>query len=186
MRLPALPRLILLGAMAVVLTACPTPAPDDDAPSDPAPDDPVDAAAELYEARLEEVDASGVVGTATIEAEGEALRVTVVATGLRPDTEVPQHIHIHAGCASPGGILVNLDRNLTVANEGAPRGEDYPRSDGDGALEYEATRSLEDLRAAAREHGDPGADNLDLGNRVVSLHAPDMRPVACGPLERRR
>jgi hypothetical protein len=185
MRMPALPRLILLGGTAFVLAACPTPAPDDDAPSDLTPD-PVDAVAEVYEARLGEVDASGVAGSATIELDGEALRVTVVATGLRPDSEVPQHIHLHAGCDSPGGILLNLDRSLTVANEGTARGEDYPRSDGIGALEYEATRSLEDLRAAAREHGSPVADDLDLGNRVVSLHAPDMRPVACGPLERRR
>lgn len=184
--LQLVPRLMLISATAVMLAACPDPAPEEDWPPDAPPaDPPVEEVRQVYEAQLQEVDGSGVTGSATIEVDGDEIRVTVMATGLNPDTEVPQHIHMNADCASPGGILLNLDSNLTVPGEGPPQGEDYPQTDGDGGLDYEAARSLDDLGSAAQEHGAPGVDELDLGNRVVNLHAADMRPVACGPLEPR-
>lgn len=185
MRCPhAVPRLLLLGATAMIFAACPAPEPEDRPVTEAPPADPTpEVTREVYEAQLREVDGSGVTGTVTIVMDDSEMRVTVRATGLLPDTEVPQHIHANATCDSPGGTLLNLDNMLALANEGAPRGEDYPRSDGDGALAYERARPLDDLRDAAREHDGPGVEELDLGNRVVTLHAADMRPVACGQLE---
>jgi Cu/Zn superoxide dismutase len=185
--LHSLPATGLVAALALLLAACPEPAPDTDTPffqEDPAPEAPA-AAGEAYEAQLQEVDGSGVTGTATVVIDGDDIRVTVRVTGLNPNTEVPLHIHTNASCDPAGGILLNLDRTLTTASEAAPRGEHYASTDGDGVLEYEVNRSLNDLRSAAEGHGDPGIDQLDLGNRVVNVHAADMRPVACGPLNPR-
>jgi Cu/Zn superoxide dismutase len=183
----SLPGTALVAILALVLAACPEPARDADPPilDQDRPAEAATEVGEVYEAQLQEVDGSGVTGTATIVVDGDDLRVTVRVTGLNPDTEVPLHIHTNASCDPAGGILLNLDRTLTMASEAAPRGEHYASTDGDGVLEYEVTRSLDDLRSAAEEHGDTAIDQLDLGNRVVNVHAADMRPVACGPLNPR-
>lgn len=179
----AVPGLGLTAAMAVLLTACPEPAPEPEPPvEEPPVEEPVE---EAYEAQLQEIDASGVTGTATLVMENGELHVSLSATGLEPDAQVPQHIHLNATCDPAGGILLNLDNTLTVANEADPRGDHYPTADGDGTLDYEVSRSLDDLRSAVEEYGGPGVDELDLGNRVVNLHAADMRPVACGELNPR-
>ncbi len=138
---------------------------------------------EVYEASLESLGESGVTGTATITV-GEELLVTVSATGLEPETRYPMHIHMNASCDDAGGILLNLDDGLTAPNEGEARGDAYAETDEDGRLEYEVSRSFEELRSALQEHGSTPADHLDLANRVVNVHGPQMQAVACGPIDR--
>lgn len=185
-----IPALALAGATAVVLAGC-------DVEPDNADEMQMDTVAqeesafgpadqqvgEIYEARLEAVDGSGVSGVATVTVHEDELQVTVAATGLDPETRYPMHIHANASCDNAGGILLNLDDGLTAAGEGEPRGDSYADTDDQGRLEYAASRSMEDLRAAMREHGAEQPDGLDLANRVVTLHSPEMQPVACGPLD---
>ncbi len=182
-----LPAMTLVGAAALMLAGCPAPAPENDLPmADPAVEDPVEpAGGQVYEARLTEVGGSGVTGTATVTMDAERIQVTVVASGLDANVRVPQHIHMNASCDQAGGILLNLDDQLSAANESAPRGDHYPQTDGDGELEYEASRSLDELETALLDQEGPGLDQLDMGNRVVNLHGADMQAIACGPLDRR-
>lgn len=188
-----IPALALAGSAAFVLSACDV-EPDDageiqidtmtQEESALAPGDQSDwQAGEVYEARLEAVDGSGASGVATVTVQDDELQVTIAATGLDPETRYPVHIHMNASCDDAGGILLNLDDGLTVAGEGEPRGDSYAQTDDQGHLEYEASRSMDDLRAAMQEHGAEQADSLDLANRVVNLHSPEMQPVACGPLD---
>lgn len=156
---------------------------------------------EIYEATIEGVNGQDITGRATVTVRDDELQVVVAATGLEPDTRVPQHIHVNATCDDAGGILLNLDDGLTGPNEGEPRGDAYPETDSDGRLEYEASRSLEDLRTAVQQDAQQAtadtaqagqqpegttsrAAQMDLGNRVVNIHGPDMQPIACGALER--
>jgi len=180
---PFVSSLAMLTAVILILTGCPAPEPE----PDPAVDEPPVAEndAQVFEAELDEIEGSGVTGTATIIVAGERIEARVMAHGLNPDQRVPQHVHMNATCAEPGGIVLNLDTNLTHATEAAPRGDHYPRAGDDGMLDYQASRSLEDLREAAREHQGLSIEQLDLGNRVVNLHGPDMMPIACGALEER-
>lgn len=181
-----LPTVALLGAAALMLTACPAPVGEDDPPfGDPAMEDPPEPERQLYEARLEEVGGSGVSGSATLTIDGHRLQATVVASGLDPDVRVPQHVHMNASCDAAGGILLSLDDQLSVADEAGPRGGRYPQADGDGELEHEVSRPLDDLESALLERGGPGLADLDLGNRVVALHGADMQSIACGSLDRR-
>jgi Cu/Zn superoxide dismutase len=189
-RFLALSRYTALIAATAVLAACPG---DDDPDPWPTTDrDTVPTVRQdqrvedrVYEAQLQEVNGSGVTGTATITMSGDDIRVRIRAQGLQPDARVPQHVHMNASCDSPGGILLNLDDDLSHPNEAAPRGDHYPTADGNGTLDYEASRSLDDLRDAARQHQGMEADRLDLGNRVVNLHGADMQAIACGPLDAR-
>ncbi len=165
---------------------------------------------EMYEAQLEARAESGVEGTATFTVEDNELVVTIAATGLDPSTQVPQHIHMNATCDDAGGIVLNLDDQLSLPNDGDPRGEAYPQSDAQGALRYEARRSVGELRMALAGTGPGGAASdtaaassdtlrtgsagmnspqgaatagLDLTGHVVNLHAADMSVIACGPIE---
>jgi Cu/Zn superoxide dismutase len=131
---------------------------------------------EVYEASLAGVGESGATGTATLTV-GEELLVTVEATGLEPETRYPMHVHMNAACDDAGGILLNLDDGLTAPDEGEARGDAYAETDEDGRLQYEVSRALDEII---------GADSLDLANRVVNVHGPEMQPVACGPLDRGR
>jgi len=181
-----LPLTALIGA-ALILTACPAPAPEDGPPAtDPVVEDPAaPQERRLYEARLEAVGGSGVTGTATLTIDGDRLQVTVVAGGFDPDARVPQHVHMNATCDQPGGILLNLDDQLSAANESEARGDHYPQADENGELEYEVSRSLDNLESALLAQQGPGLEDLDLGNRVVNLHGANMQAIACGPLEAR-
>ncbi len=139
---------------------------------------------ELYEARLSAVGESNVTGTATVTIGADEVLVTLVATGLDPETRYPAHIHMNASCDDAGGILLNLDDALNTPTEGEVQGNAYPETDDQGRPAYETRRSLEDLRSALRGAGSAQADSLDLGNRVINVHGPEMQPVACGPLDR--
>lgn len=180
-----LPATALVGATALTLAACPSPAPEAEPPAaDPVLEEPGEPPErQFYEARLEEVDGSGVSGTATVTVNGERIQVTVVASGLDAAARVAQHIHANASCDPAGGILLNLDDALSVANEAAPRGDHYPQANAEGELEYEVSRSLDELDGALADHEGPALAELDLGNRVVNLHGADMQPIACGPLD---
>lgn len=182
-----LPGLALAAATALTLAACEMEGePDDDATLDRQIEQP-DAGVQpeaIYEARLEALGGSDASGTATFTHQNDQIQVTVAATGLEPNTRVPQHIHMNASCDDAGGIVLNLDEDLSAPNEGEPRGDAYPESDDEGRLQFEASRSMEELRTALQTAGGEDADGLDLGNRVVNLHAPDMQAIACGPLER--
>jgi hypothetical protein len=182
--IPGLSRLTVLAAVAAALAACPAPDPEPAPPVDE-PDPAVEERVQVYEADLEEVGGSGVTGTATLAAGEGMVQVRIVAHGLRPEQRVPQHVHMNATCDPAGGILLNLDNDLSYPNEAAPRGDHYPAADGDGVLDFSASRSFEDLRHAAREYQGTEPEQLDLGNRVVILHGVDMQPIACGALQER-
>lgn len=199
-----LPGLVFAVATTVLLAGCETEA---DRPADTGmdtlPEQPLttdrDQPQEVYEARLEARDGSGVTGTATVAVQDNELQVTVAATGFEPNTRVPQHIHMNSTCEEPGGIMLNLDENLSAAGEAEPRGDAYPETDDQGRLQYEASRSLDELREHMREHGGAEADTMagmqtdtmagagaqmmDLGNRVVNLHGENMQSISCGALE---
>lgn len=138
----------------------------------------------IYEARLQALQGSGVSGTAVLTQRNDQLEVTVAATGLDPSTRVPQHIHLNASCDNSGGILLNLDQDLSLPDQGQPQGEAYPQTDDQGRLQYTASRSLQELRTGLTGSGGASADSLDLANRVVKLHDPDMQSISCGPLDR--
>lgn len=203
--------LVFAVATTALIAGCETEA---DRPADTGmdtvPEQPMTAEQpqEVYEARLEAQDGSGVTGTATFTVQDNELQVTVAATGLQPNTRIPQHIHMNSSCDDAGGIMLNLDDGLTAPGEGEPRGDAYPETDDQGTLQYEASRSLDELRQHLSEHGGAqsdtmagaeadtmtgmqtdtmggaGAEMLDLGNRVVSLHGENMQPISCGPLDR--
>lgn len=203
-----IPGLVVGAATAIALVGCEVEtdtaedATIDTTWQDTLSQDQMGADQEMYEARLEAVDGSGVTGTATLTIEDEELTVTVAATGFDPNVRVPQHIHMNSSCDDAGGILLNFDDDLSAPNDGEPRGDAYPETNDEGSLRFEATRSISDLSSALGDEG-AGADNadttdtasadtlgaagdtqrFDFGNRVVNLHGADMQPIACGALD---
>ncbi len=169
-------------AGAAVLVACPGPPPEADPPVVEAPP-PGWPAPQAYHAQLEPLAGSGVSGTVTVAVDQDRLRARVEASGLEPGQPVPQHVHLGSTCQEPGGIMLNLDRQLGLAGETPPDGDMYPTADDQGNVVYDVTRSLPELRSAALEVGVPGPEEFDLANRVVNLHGQDMQPLACGQLE---
>ena len=118
----------------------------------------------------------------------------VHATGLEPNQHIPQHIHLNPTCNPGGGVLINLDQNLTVAGEAPSTGPAFPRADANGVVRYEARRSLTDLLAAVKTHfpaaGVQTVDDmlafLDLEDRNGHMHVasgPPFPAVNCGELE---
>lgn len=181
-------KLAALGAIlatAGVLAACPAPDDPDREPLIDDPPAPVETRERVYEAELQEIEGSGVTGTVTMTIGDELVMVRVIARGLEPGQRVPQHVHANSTCDPAGGILLNLDNELAHPNEAPARGEHYPTADGDGSLDFTVSRPLTALNDAARQHEGTTAEELDLGNRVVNVHAPDMRPIACGPFQER-
>jgi hypothetical protein len=175
-----LPGIVLSGSLILIVAACPPPEPEPEPP-------PVEPPPEVtWEAQLQEIEGSGVTGIARLVRNAEQFRVIISATGLDPGASVPQHVHIEPTCEPAGGILINLDETLTVGGEGPPSEAAYPQADGLGDLEYEASRSLQELESALQAHHGMGIEQLELGNRNVNLHAPDLPPLACGELEEAR
>ena len=159
------------------------------------PGDPGDASDRLfYKVNLRPAGDSRAVGVVLIDVAGGYLRVRVHATGVEPGKSIPQHIHVNPGCNPGGVVLVNLDVGLTVPGEGLGTGDAYPVANQAGVLNYEATRSLDDLRSALNTFG--GAtledtaellDFLDLEDRNAHLHVhfgPPFPAVTCGEVER--
>lgn len=149
----------------------------------------------LYQVRLGALDESRSHGVILIEVVGGYLAVSVHAAGLEPAQHIPQHIHLNPTCDPGGGILINLDENLTVAGEAPGVGAAYPVSNQAGVVNYYASRSLTDLLAAVNTHFGAELTSveallawLDLDNRNAHMHVafgPPFPGVNCGEVERR-
>lgn len=149
----------------------------------------------LFQIRLGSLDDSRSHGVVLLEIVGGYLTATVHAAGLVPLQHIPQHIHVNPTCDPGGGILINLDENLTVAGEAPGVGAAYPLSNPAGVVNYYASRPLTELLAAVNTHFGAGLSSagtllswLDLGNRNVHMHVPFGPPfpaVNCGEVERR-
>ncbi len=159
------------------------------------PGDPGDASERLfYQVKLEPEGESRARGMLMIDVAGGELRVRVHANGVEPGAHIPQHIHLNSGCNPGGGILINLDANLTIPGEGPGVGAAYPVASDAGVVSYEATRSLADLRGAyatfAGLNFATDAEllaHLDLENRNGHMHVafgPPFPAVNCGEVER--
>ena len=106
---------------------------------------------------------------------------------------IPQHIHVNPTCDPGGGILINLDENLTVAGEAPGIGASYPLASHAGVVNYEASRPLTELVAAVNTHFGTSLETveeliawLDLDNRNAHMHVafgPPFPAVNCGAIE---
>ena len=146
---------LTLGCVALLAFGC-----SDSQPSTPvAPGTPGTAAQKpgepgaasdrmLFQARLAAVGDSHAAGVMSFEIVGGSLTATVHAAGLAPRQRIPQHIHVNPTCSPGGGILINLDENLTVAGEGPGVGTAYPLANQAGVVNYEASRPLSELLIA--------------------------------------
>ena len=158
------------------------------------PGEPGDARDRLfYKVNLQPVGEFGAVGVALVDVVGGVLRVRIHATHIATGANIPQHIHQNPGCNPGGAVLINLDAGLTVPGESPAFGGAFPTANQAGVMNYEATRSLADLRAALNTYvGTTLADDaellawLDLEDRNIHMHLPVGPPfpaVTCGPME---
>ena len=199
-------RALALACAGSIVAGCTEPAPDPVAPSDqpPAlavkPGAPGDARdRQLYQVRLGTLGENRSHGIMSIEVVGGHLAVTVHAAGLAPDANIPQHIHVNPTCNPGGGVLINLDANLTVgAPQGLPpeapgTGTAYPRSNAAGVVKYHASRPLGELLQAVNTHFQQSLGSvddllawLDLEDRNAHMHVPlsPFPAVNCGEVER--
>lgn len=148
----------------------------------------------LYQVRLGALGVTRSHGIVLIELVGGHLAVSAHAAGLEPLQHIPQHIHLNPTCDPGGGILLNLDANLTVAGEGPGVGTAYPVANAGGVVNYYASRSLSDLLQAVNTHLGLGLTSveallawLDLDNRNAHMHVafgPPFPAVNCGAIER--
>jgi hypothetical protein len=147
----------------------------------------------LYQVRLGALSDSRSHGVILIEIVGGHLTVSARAAGLEPLQHIPQHIHLNPTCDPGGGILINLDANLTVSGEGLGVGTAYPTANAGGVVNYYASRSLGDLLQAVNTFLGAGLTSvealltwLDLENRNAHMHAfgPPFPAVNCGEIER--
>jgi hypothetical protein len=119
--------------------------------------------------------------------------VSAHAAGLEPLQHIPQHIHLNPTCDPGGGILINLDANLTVPGEAPGVGTAYPTANAGGVVKYHASRSLGDLLQAVNTFLGAGLTSveamltwLDLENRNAHMHVafgPPFPAVNCGEIE---
>jgi hypothetical protein len=193
-------RSFALACASWIMAGCTEPNVDPAAPTDQPPSftakpgDP-GAASErlLYQVRLGALGDSRSHGVILIEIIGGYLTVAAHAAGLEPGEHIPQHIHLNPTCDPGGGILINLDAELTVPSEGPGVGTAYPTANAGGVVTYYASRSLEDLRQAVNTHLGASLTTveallawLDLENRNVHMHVafgPPFPAVNCGELE---
>ena len=148
----------------------------------------------LYQVILAPLGESQSHGVAQIEIVGGYIAVTVHASGVMPNHNIPQHIHLNPTCANGGGVLLDLDAHLTVPGEGASVGAAYPMSNQAGVVNYHASRSLTDLLAAVNTYQSAGLSSVDeligwlnLEDRNVHQHVAEGPPfpaVNCGEVER--
>ena len=147
----------------------------------------------FYRVQLDPLGESRARGMVFVEVVGGYLRVRVHGVGVQPNERIPQHIHRNVGCADGGGVLINLDENLTVAGEGPGVGDAYPIANAGGIVNYEATRSLAELRAAVNTWYAQALTTdaellefLDLENRNIHMHVafgPPFPAVNCGEID---
>jgi len=194
-------RSFALACAGWVMVGCTEPEVDLAAPADHLPSfaakpgDPGAASDRiLYQVRLGALGDSRSHGVVLIEVVGGHLAVSAHAAGLEPLQHIPQHIHLNPTCDPGGGILLNLDANLTVAGEGPGVGTAYPVANAGGVVNYYASRSLSDLLQAVNTHLGLGLTSveallawLDLDNRNAHMHVafgPPFPAVNCGEIER--
>ena len=194
-------RALALACTGSVMVGCTEPGADLAAPANRTPDfvakpgDPGAASDRmLFQVQLGALGDTHSHGVVLIEIVGGYLTVSTHAAGLEPLQHIPQHIHLNPTCDPGGGILVNLDANLTVAGEGPGVGAAYPVSNNGGVVKYYARRSLSDLLQAVNTHFGAGLTSieallnwLDLENRNAHMHVPFGPPfpaVNCGEVLR--
>lgn len=137
-----------------------------------------------YSADLDELNDSGVEGTAHLSLMGDQLTVKIYATGLEPNRLHPQHIHgfaennrnskcppasaddngdgfVSVGEGAPfyGGILIPL-----VMDVNDPLS--FPVANENGVIDFEMTYNLEDLEGLE----DFNTDVTPLQNTAIVLH----------------
>ncbi len=158
------------------------------------PGDPGDASdRQFYQVRLGAEPGSHSQGVMQIEIVGGYITVTVHAAGLMPDMHIPQHIHLNPTCNPGGGVLLNLDANLTIPGEGPGVGSAYPLSNQAGVINYYASRSLTDLLAAVNTFRGTSLTSVDelltwlnLEERNGHMHVavgPPFPAVNCGEVK---
>jgi hypothetical protein len=148
----------------------------------------------LFQVRLGAEGDSRAVGVMLFEVVGGYFTARVHATGLEPLQRIPQHIHLNPTCNPGGGILINLDENLTVAGEGPGVGAAYPLANEAGVVNYQASRPLTELLSAVNTFSGAGLSTvadllawLDLEDRNGHMHVafgPPFPAVNCGEVVR--
>ena len=150
---------------------------------------------EFYMVKLEPAPGHDARGMGHIDVVGGYLRVRIHANGLEAGQHIPQHIHAGSACSPASPPVINLDAGLTLTGVEAPgTGLAFPQASEDGIINYEATRSLADLRAAWNTAFGTSLQTdaellalLDLDDRNIHEHlplAPTFPPVNCGPMQR--
>lgn len=153
------------------------------------------AVSAAYQVRLAPEGNSTANGIMRFEIADGNFHARVQAVGVEPGQRIPQHIHLNPTCNPGGGILINLDQNLTVAGEGPGVGAAYPLADASGYLNYEASRPIADLITAVNTYfptaNVQGVEGLlaflNLENRNGHLHVafgPPYPAVTCGVIDR--
>lgn len=157
---------------------------------------PANAAANrmLFQVRLGSEGDSRAVGIMHFEVVDGSFTARVHAAGVEPLQHIPQHIHLNPTCNPGGGILINLDENLTIAGEGPGVGPAYPLANAGGVVNYEASRPLADLLNAFNtiQGANLGTVEdllawLDLEDRNAHMHVafgPPFPAVNCGEIDR--
>ena len=148
----------------------------------------------LFQVRLGALGDSHAAGVMQFEIVGGSFTATVHAAGLEPNQRIPQHIHVNPTCNPGGGVLINLDQNLTVAGEAPGTGSAFPLANNGGVINYSASRPLTELRAAVNTYFGAGLQTtedliawLDLEDRNGHMHVafgPPFPAVNCGEVER--
>jgi hypothetical protein len=148
----------------------------------------------LFKIKLSPEGDSRAEGVMLFEIVGGYFTARVHAAGLEPLQRIPQHIHLNPTCNPGGGILINLDENLTVAGEGPGVGTAYPLANEGGVVNYQASRPLSELLTAVNTFFGAGLGTvedllawLDLENRNGHMHVafgPPFPAVNCGEIER--
>lgn len=199
-RLLPFPALALTAALAACASDAPTAASADastegaTAPLAVRPAAPGKSERMFFKVALEPAGDSRARGMLLLEIVDGRLTARLHANGVEPGQHIPQHIHVNPGCNPGGGILINLDANLTVAGEAPGVGAAYPVASAAGIVKYEASRPLTEILAAVNLHSNAGVSTvdellawLDLENRNAHMHVafgPPFPAVNCGEVER--
>lgn len=152
------------------------------------------AAPQVYQARLDPLNGSGVSGIAIFTVKGDELRSVVAVHGLEPGKVHMQHIHGKADgslatCPPPtadanGDGLISFVEGLPFYGPVLLPLQPYPTANPGGSVNTRLTFSGSQL--ASLQLG-----TVPLTNRVVVVHGMTVNgtyipslPVACGPIER--
>ena len=192
-----------LGCAALLIAGCAdtkqsaplAPSPANASASGQQPGEPGDASDRMFfQVRLGALGDSHAAGVMQFEIVGGSFTATVHAAGLEPNQRIPQHIHVNPTCNPGGGVLINLDENLTVAGESPGTGAAFPLANNGGVIDYRASRPLSELLTAVNTYFGAGLQTteqliawLDLENRNGHMHVafgPPFPAVNCGEMER--